>query len=220
MKLRGIVLIFSFCFLFFGLNAQVALNAWYHVESMEVITLQDGTQLQGPDLNSLNMAFSYEWALEDYRVQFHPSLYYGQSVSKVEITEDLQIDQVFLGVALPVRFYLLDFEGDCNCPTFSKSSNFFSKGFFFEAAGFYQLVKQNLNVSGGEQDLQNFGASIGLGLDIGLSDHWTVTFHARTGQWFKSSVTDENIDLLSFEDASTGFYQIGLSLTYYWTHYY
>ncbi len=220
MKLRGIVVIFWFCLLFFGLNGQVAMNSWFHSEEMEVITLQNGAQVQGPDLNSIILAVSYEWALENYRVQFHPSLYYGQSTEEIMIAEDANLEQAFSGFALPVRFYLLDFEGDCNCPTFSKTSNFFSRGFFFEAAGFYQRINQRLNVPGGDQSFQNYGASIGLGLDIGLSDHWTFTAFARTGQWFTPSVADDKLELLSFEEASTSFYHLGLSLTYYWTHYY
>mgnify|MGYP001549941871 CR=1 FL=1 len=220
MKLRGIVLILAFYLLFFGAQGQVAISAWHHNEGMEDISLENGTQISGPDLRSVNIGFSYEWALENYRVQFHPTFYVGQSTGNATITDDVQLNQEFLGVALPVRFYLLDFEGDCNCPTFSKSSNFFSKGFFFEAAGFYQRVYQNINVNGGDQNLQHFGGSIGLGLDIGLSDHWTATAFARTGQWFSPSVSDDGLEQLIFQDAATGFYQLGVSLTYYWTHYY
>ncbi|MEM1217192.1 MAG: hypothetical protein AAGJ82_15965, partial [Bacteroidota bacterium] len=77
------------------------------------------------------------------------------------------------------NFYVLDFEGDCDCPTFSKQGPGLQKGLFLQLSPGWSYFSQTLNDNlFGVQVTDNISAfnfGLGLGLDLGLSDLVTIT---------------------------------------------
>ncbi len=136
---------------------------------------------------------AYWIKLKDYRVEFHPGVSYSSSTTSLEseqmvnnVANTVLTKTAFtgFGIELPVHVYFLDFEGDCNCPTFSKDGNFLSKGlYFFVTPGYsfntYKLDGMNPIISStvfAQEDKDNvFTASTGLGLDIGLGNLITIS---------------------------------------------
>lgn len=79
--------------------------------------------------------------------------------------------------------YPFDFAGDCHCPTFSKDGELIKKGFFFElqpGLG-YQVLKRLRTDPDDPAKLpirsKNIVFKLGgaAGLDMGFSEHFTVT---------------------------------------------
>ncbi len=71
------------------------------------------------------------------------------------------------------RIYPMDLYGDCMCPTFSRKGDVFQKGFFWEAGlGGQSMQLQPEPVEGW---WHSFYGRLGMGLDIGLSRHLTIT---------------------------------------------
>jgi len=95
-------------------------------------TLYEGSNYYG---------ISYWLRLKNYRVEFHPTAYVTNSKQSIELYDQLTTEgstfpeysratQNGFGLEVPIHFYFLDIEGDCNCPTFSKDGNFFTKGLY------------------------------------------------------------------------------------------
>lgn len=139
---------------------------------------------------------SYWLRLKNYRVEFHPTAYYTSSKQMISVNEQLinsnsefpdirNAEQIGFGAEVPVHFYFLDIEGDCNCPTFSKQGNILTKGLYaYLSPGVRRLSYSMLGENGEAIVLANgdsestqtfFTAAAGLGLDIGLGDLFTVT---------------------------------------------
>lgn len=81
-------------------------------------------------------------------------------------------------LALPVLIYPFDFNGDCNCPTWSKQNKLFKKGLFFEFTpnvnSNNQTLKRTVSVTSEPSydkiNISSIGAGfrLGIGLDIGV----------------------------------------------------
>jgi len=81
---------------------------------------------------------------------------------------------------LPVHFYFLDLNSDCDCPTFSKQSDFLSKGLYFFINPGVSLNRQTISINAEpstDYDYQylSYRLGVGLGYDVGLSDLLTIT---------------------------------------------
>ncbi len=134
------------------------------------------------------IGLAYWFKLKERRVEFHPGLIYATSTS-AESTIDgpnYNYDWQSFYVELPVQIYPLDFEGDCNCPTFSKQGSVIEKGAFVfatPAVGYHLLDGRNSDTTiagmGEEVSANNTGvnvrATIGIGLDLGIGDLITIT---------------------------------------------
>jgi len=138
------------------------------------------------------IGISYWLRLKNYRVEFHPTAYVTTSKQSINIYDQLPSDfpdiksaiQTGFGIEVPIHFYFLDIEGDCNCPTFSKQGNFLSKGLYAYLSPGVRRLTYTMFAEDGETILPTvdsrskqtlFAVAAGLGLDIGLGDLFTVT---------------------------------------------
>ncbi|WP_235295681.1 hypothetical protein [Portibacter marinus] len=166
--------------------------------------------------NGYEIGLDYWFRLKNYRIEFLPEIYAFRSTTS---SERSTFRFSSLGLAANAHFYILDFIGDCDCPTFSKDGNLFTKGFYLSIAPL--LEYQNKQVISGDPmiaDFQNFGygATIGAGVDFGVNDLITITPYVR----FKF-LPGSKWDTLALERAVAGqdetvtslsFFQFGLRL--------
>lgn len=138
--------------------------------------------------DGIYFAVEYGFRFKPRRIEFHPALGYRRT-----FYNDVQ-DPYASGAkhgymdALDFDFhtdlYLFDFEGDCDCPTWSKEGEFFKKGFFLEVSpglSFQGLTRTFYNSDPGPPDVPVTSTnllwkfSFGAGIDIGISEHLTLT---------------------------------------------
>ena len=139
--------------------------------------------------NPTGYSFSVDYRLriKNIRIEFFPELSYSYLKNDYE---NSTLEYTLYGFHLNTNVYLFDLEGDCDCPTWSKSGNIFQKGFFLQAApGINNLNILFDHVT--QIDKQNdyfWDIGIGAGLDIGISKFLTVTpnikyFFAPNAKW-------------------------------------
>lgn len=169
---------FFLLFIFLGLvlstgSAQVSIQSTYHSGLQK-------DQTAWPATSILDGSIHYWTRLKRYRLEFLPGFLF-QNLNTQE-----QENYQNIGVTVPVSIYLMDFVNDCDCPTFSKNSFWFQKGFFIRVTPSWS---KNINPSSPESYDQILGAGISLGLDFGLSDLLTITpligydqIHSLSGQ--------------------------------------
>ena len=77
------------------------------------------------------LGIDFWFRLKTKRVEFLPELgiNYSQTSFETEITQ-YSLDYNYLYFNLNTRIYPMDFEGDCDCPTFSNQSTLIKKGFY------------------------------------------------------------------------------------------
>lgn len=156
-------------------KAQYGISSQYVSSKAKYIPVSD---LSADEINNItsgyHLGLNYWLRLKNVRLEFFPEIGYTHLDSRSDESQaDFMIDQWSL--TIPASFYLLDFKGDCHCPTFSKQNDLVKKGFFvqlitaleFERAKFESLLPDAWQ--------QNVKGGIGLGLDIGASDFLTVT---------------------------------------------
>jgi len=129
--------------------------------------------------NGIQASLEYHFRLKQKRLEFHPGVGYRTTFNQSDLTgyfSSIDID-------LSTSIYPFDFAGDCHCPTFSKDGELFKKGFFLEVIpgiGFQNFTRlrsnpddpANLPIKDDNVVLKLGGAA---GLDIGLSDQFTLT---------------------------------------------
>lgn len=142
-----------------------------------------------PDFHRSGWAIGLEYwfTMKNYRVEFNPGIWYNhrdnQTVEVIGIPDLGNFDYKanYWSVQLSTSFYPLDFEGDCNCPTFSKQGNFIKKGFFFQVVpevGLFNKTWNTVTIAGPVETKENdayFAIGGGAGIDIGISDLLTIT---------------------------------------------
>ncbi len=159
--------------------------------------------------SSVQLGLGYWLRLKNYRVEFHPGVYYTNSQTEISSNQVVNVDDIQslnnvaltgFGVEVPIHIYLMDIEGDCNCPTFSKDGDFFSKGFYvFLNPGYafmtHELTGMNTDNSSFEQSKTDnvLTASAGVGIDIGLGDLFTISPHV--GYYTSPNNTMESLAL-------------------------
>ena len=147
-------------------------------------------------ISNYSIAANYWFRLENKRVEFYPEVSFRNSpnipVSGLEESTGSsfasQIRRSAIGLNFNTAIYLFDFAGDCNCPTFSKDGDFFKKGFFLEfSPGIHYDINQvdgdltilpisNIKVDVESRDHRiSYKVGIGAGIDIGVTDLFTLT---------------------------------------------
>jgi hypothetical protein len=166
-------LTYLFCFLMpLGSSSQIGLNVKGLFGRSDILEEQRISQ------DGMQASVEYHFRLKEYRVEFHPGIGY-------RFTWDDPADHgkiTSFDLDLNTSIYPFDFEGDCDCPTFSKQGSFLQKGFFLEVAPgiAYQTLErfdsdvpiEELPVSTRNVIFKIGGAA---GIDIGISDHFTIT---------------------------------------------
>ncbi|GLR16303.1 hypothetical protein GCM10007940_09180 [Portibacter lacus] len=160
------------------MHGQIGLQFRY--SSLNVEEWTDATKEADLFKNNFDFGIDYWLRLKEYRVEFNPELY--TSRASTEGNSANYKSEVY-GLSTNTNFYIFDFIGDCNCPTFSKDGNFFTKGFFISATPMveYHTKKAESVDDGPELKVNNtyFAGAIGAGVDIGLTDLITITPYIR-----------------------------------------
>jgi hypothetical protein len=134
--------------------------------------------------NAFRYAIDYRLKLPNKRIEFYPEINFSTQktnylVEIINMNTDLKAHT--LGLGLRSQFYIFDIDGDCDCPTFSRSEPFLKKGtYLFMSAGYYRM-RNNLVYNSTNVTLiyiegnTNWNLGVGLGIDIGLSEHLTLS---------------------------------------------
>ncbi len=136
------------------------------------------------------LTLSYWFRLRAIRIEFSPGLRLSQQIFRLSPNEARTLDIRAVAVEWPVLVYPFDLGSDCHCPTFSKQGPALEKGFFLALVpvGQWQQYRppEGFHLPKGEQILP--ALALRAGLDIGLSDAWTLTlqgglYFARAWEW-------------------------------------
>ena len=182
-----IVLIFIACS--FQAQAQYGITASFvsqNVPGWESITVEQyGNDAQDDFLDTgFEVAFDYWFRLKKFRVEFYPTVSYSRfSTDLVNPFLDSSsaagtFAQNNIGLHLKTNIYPLDFEGDCDCPTWEKDGSIIKKGWFIQLIVGGKFLNNNfdeINDFSNTNNVYTFDYGVGTGLDIGVSEFLTVT---------------------------------------------
>jgi hypothetical protein len=167
----------SFLFSILILTCVTALQAQYGLSAQFVSAKIRSSVVAGNQAahaQGFNAGLNYWLRLRNARIEFFPELAYGQlKTNQIEDLPDLSLQQ--WSFTIPVSFYLLELKGDCHCPTFSKQNDLVKKGLFVQVIGAVQNERSKTAATQDSDWQQNLAAGIGAGLDIGISDFFTLT---------------------------------------------
>lgn len=159
--------------------------------------------------DGIHAALEYGFRLKSKRLEFHPGLGYRFTFfndKEKDYSEDNDYGYLnSVDLDFNASIYPFDFGGDCDCPTWRKEGNLIKKGFFLEFSP--GLAYQTFHVQDWPSEGFEFSlpasssnlllkASLGAGLDIGLSEEFTLT---PSFSWTKLSNADwESFDAIGF----------------------
>lgn len=130
---------------------------------------------------SYGFAIDYWARLKNYRWELAPTLSanFGQKQTTNAFFDGEEISMWAAKFHVKNNFYILDFKNDCDCPTFSKQSGWFSKAFFIQVNPGIALHRQTVEridaASKYKDDRYQAELGLGAGFDIGLSDLITIS---------------------------------------------
>lgn len=133
--------------------------------------------------NGLGVGLDYWFRLKNRRVEFLPEISLRRANTQYSGVALDKVSQWRTGFTFHTQIYALDFEGDCNCPTFSKQGAGIDKGFFFMLSPGIEMENSKLEMNpvlSGIPEVTKTSnlvgrLGIGLGLDLGISDYFTLT---------------------------------------------
>lgn len=160
------------------------------------------TALSGSNIEEIqpetgfSIGLDYWFRLKNRRVEFFPEINYASFTDNWDVGLDLKFNMY--SFYLNTQIYFLDFAGDCDCPTFSKDGTFLDKGLFLLLSPGFSLQNFETSPTEGqttkvETNAINFGA--GLGLDIGITDVFTITPYGGVRYFFSTPWETLNIEL-------------------------
>lgn len=223
-----------FCFVFlsilffsFAANAQFSAQYKYGITKTDA-QIEHGRLVSDSEVHDLTheVSLAYWFKLKEKRVEFHPAVVYGTNKDErtgIDAnTQQYHWQSFYLEV--PMHIYPLDFDGDCNCPTFSKDGNVFEKGVFVYAAPalgyhlFDDFYSTDLSVGGPQfmvdsnNSAINFRGTLGVGIDIGLGDLLTITPSVGFGYstaigWDLLDQLDNEVDVANDIESSNSYTQ-------------
>lgn len=167
----------------FSAQAQFGLAGYYlsnQAENWAYVAGADNGSDEIPG-SGWQASVDYWFRLENKRIEFLPTLAYSQSTAELYTPSSVQPAYSTLTTQASfffhTNFYLFDFSGDCDCPTFSKEGPTLKKGFFVQVSpgvsyfGFdladYPIDLKDAHVAP--------GIGLALGMDLGISDLITLT---------------------------------------------
>lgn len=208
----------AFCLLLPCLSsAQFGVHGQYHTFNRLTDTDTDVPAREFP-LTGFGAAIDYTFRLANVRIEFFPELTYAQTDSKnteVSNYDAPHLRDMFFAFNFNTRAYLFDIEGDCDCPVWSKDGNVLKKGFWLELSPGvsyhnyeYFNVEQGIRIMPRPSTEDNFialGLGLGAGLDIGISEHITLTPYYKVRGYLPADAanylelqTDPELRLLQF----------------------
>ena len=178
MQTSKLSLIVFLCLVFISAQAQYGISFKYASSNYnawnEASNNTDLTALQ----NHIEVGLDYWIRLQNVRIEFMPEISYFRSNNKIlnVMQEDDRLLRA-LRIGLNTNFYPFDFMGDCDCPTFSKDGNFFTKGFLLQVSAGASYWNQIQEFAGTKNSDNNIvlDLGVGIGLDIGINDLMTIT---------------------------------------------
>ncbi len=222
MPVKNLLVLFFLLFAL-GLQAQIGLHGSYEFASQA----SNDRYKDAYPMSGLAYGIDYTFRLANRRVEFFPELNYGSHETRsapTEIIDDVPIifiDHTALNLYLNTNFYIFDFAGDCDCPTWSKGGNFLKKGFFLQLSpgvGYRQTeyTENGRPLPGREERVQetiNVSIGAGVGIDFGLSDYVTLTPYLR-GRFFpvKNATTVDDSDYHETVQMNAGL-RLGINFT-------
>lgn len=174
--MKNFILFGILMFLNLAVKAQLGLQVQYQNFTDTAYTFTLPGSVEDIQADRFGFGIDYTFKLKNYRVEFFPTLlYFNQKINRTDLSgTHFNTKITTLGLQLNTHIYFLDIEGDCNCPTWNKDGSFMKKGVFawISLNGYNTHITQDLPA---KRNLVSYGASGGLGLDIGLSKHLTLT---------------------------------------------
>jgi hypothetical protein len=161
----------------FLLKAQLGINGTYRFSSAPEWNILDLSNNRVTELPGAgwSVGIEYAYSLRNNRLEFAPEL----NLTRYQAEElDLgPLDANLFSFFLNVRAYVLDFKGDCDCPTFSKKGNTLAKGFYVELSPGYTYALTYINTPAIRYRGRsvNLSAAASVGLDFGISPSITLT---------------------------------------------
>lgn len=176
---KYLILLFLAVLSISSVDAQFGISSKYQLNSFKYDEI-------GYNDQSIEYGLNYWFRLKNKRVEFLPEVFYASAFNDETITfapQSFESNQrTAYGLNLHTQIYPLDFEGDCNCPTFSKQGSFVEKGFHWIISPGIAYQNLEANISEGASPSEtfttsgvNFRMGMGLGLDIGLRDIVTIS---------------------------------------------
>jgi hypothetical protein len=196
------------------LSGQIGIRAFYqsnHAPAWDDFFTERFNQETDVFSSSYTIAVDYWLRLPNHRLEFYPYLSYHRASSEFVSADITNVDLRQIGLGLYTHLYILDFIGDCECPTFSKQGGFFKKGFFIVGglgADFSEKSFTGREFYDGNIDVK---VSLGLGFDFGLSDLVTISpilqyqYHPSIS-WHEISTDFSNVE------SSLGQIQLGVRI--------
>lgn len=202
--MKATTLLFTLLFITNLAMAQFGITASYRWNDAKDWKLQTLGVLEEQDIlgNGYSIGIDYWFRLKNYRIEFLPELNYST------FSNDLNLGLIVGGSAVDptieinfrnttintyslffnTNFYLFDFKGDCDCPTFSKQGKTLQKGFFGQVSPGLSYFQQKFESPEGDflSNALAVSLGIGIGFDIGITD--LVTFTPTVGVRYYPSV--------------------------------
>lgn len=175
--MKALSIIFLCVLLTLGAQAQFGINAKYTIPADDSwpYTAESGNGIfSAPYTRGWSVGLDYWFRLKNKRVEFLPEINLMQlSHAEIDIANHANIYSFFFNT----NFYFWDFNGDCDCPTFSKQGPTLEKGLFIQVSPGVSLWDVEFGEQFARIDDQQMVFSIGAGggFDIGITDLLTLT---------------------------------------------
>lgn len=164
-------LLFLFAVFSTSLQAQFGASSYYNIHRSRINTPLADDSFAPNDFDSgVEVAAHYWFRLKNQRIEFQPTVYFA-------FAETQATDNNFneFGFQFKSNFYLFDFTGDCDCPTFGKQGPALQKGLFIQLSPGYARYAY-APFFGTDRVMRNsFTLGGGIGLDFGISNFLTMT---------------------------------------------
>ena len=220
--MKNIIFVLQFIFLVQTLSAQFGIRGYYqnmNADNWEQ-TINRFSNVDGSKPTPLNIGYAvgldYWFRLKNKRLEFTPEVNYAFYTEKWNsgTTNIGELKATSYSLFLNTNLYLLDFDGDCDCPTFSKDGGLIEKGFFIQFSpgwSYYQLKYDALisTTESREATTSAFSAGLAVGLDIGIIDMITITpiigFRRHFGvEWEDLHTYFDSDEVLTVDNNKTG----------------
>lgn len=177
--------------------AQIGINTGYNVNNAidwKVKHFNNNEVIANFYTSGMSYGVDYWFRLKNYRVEFTPEINFSTtSVENTFLDINLKSTVSTFSFFANTNFYIFEFTGDCNCPTFSKPGLELEKGFFIRLSPGVtyftgELTRQGTDLITEFEDNNSlsYNIGVGIGLDLGISDFITITPIITYRYYFKA----------------------------------